>query len=357
MGNYEALTRFVREWIVEPELSFNRLETTRSAANSIIGAFKDRGWGVEEFTHKPSGKTRHRFVSPDGTIVLTMNGAKVSRHPLHTEQICQRKHLTKKMLHFDGIPTPAGADFTSRERTVAEAYFAKVPKPVVVKPTNAGGSEGVTVGVVDLDEFKAAWSYALSEGRTNSNVLVEQFVRGLELRAMVIGEKVTSVVARIQPFVVGDGTAPLRQLIDLSNEKRRVHYRAMQLPVVVDWGFIEQRGYGPESVPPHGEIVYLAAIALPARGALLVDMTSAVSEGIKDMCVRAMKSIPDLEVAGVDVLVEDITDASTASVLEVNTAPSLNLHRYVTHGEPRDVDLDIVEYFHGQYLAGTSMPA
>ena len=308
-----------------------------------------------QFTHEPSGGIRHRFVSPDNAITLTMNGAKVSRHPLHTEQICQRKHLTKRMLDFDEIPTPAGADFTSRERAVAEAYFAKVPKPVVVKPTNAGGSEGVTVGVTDLEGFKAAWAYALSEGRTNSNVLVEQFVRGLELRSMVIGDNVTSVVARIQPFVVGDGVASLHKLIDLSNETRRVHYRAMQLPVVVEWGFIKQRGYGPESVPARGEIVYLTAIALPARGALLVDVTSVVSEGIKDLSIRAMKSIPDLEIAGIDVLVEDITDASTASVLEVNTAPSLNLHRYVTHGKPRDVDLDIVEYFHGQYLASGSI--
>jgi len=48
--NYEALTRFVRERLVEPELPFNRLETTRSATNSIIGAFSDHGWTVEKFT-------------------------------------------------------------------------------------------------------------------------------------------------------------------------------------------------------------------------------------------------------------------------------------------------------------------
>lgn len=80
-------------------------------------------------------------------------------------------------------------------------------------------------------------------------------------------------------------------------------------------------------------------------GSFLVDVTGDTAEGIKDLARRARASIPSLEIAGVDLLVEDISDTSTATVLEVNTAASLDLHRYPTHGSPRQVDEDIVEYF------------
>lgn len=349
-GDYESLTIFVRNKIVEPKLEFNHLKTTSSAVRSIVDGFEKLGWTSEVVVNEKSRTPRHKIVSPDGQIILSMNSAKVFRHPMHTEQICQRKHLTKRMLEFDKLPIPAGADFSPKERSVARAYFGKIPKPVVMKPTNSGGSHGVTVGVSNSAEFEAAWKFALEDGGADSNVLIEQFVRGVELRALVIGDKVASIIARVQPFVVGNGSARLETLIADSNETRKVHYRSVQLPVVIDWDFIKKRGHGPKSTPTAGEIVYLNPLGLPANGAFLVDVTESVSEGIKDLAIRAKNAIPDLEIGGIDILVENLDDVGTAVILEVNTAPSLNLHRYATHGQSRAVDLDIVEYFHGQYV-------
>lgn len=349
-GDYESLTQFVRRVLVDPGLPFNSLSTTTSAIASITSRFSSLGWTVTPVTDEKSRQQRHEVQSPDGNIVLKMNGAKVFRHPMHTEQICQRKHLTKRMLEFDSLPTPAGADFSSKEQGVARAYFSKVPKPVVIKPTNSGGSHGVSVGVSDIDAFENAWRYAVDEGGTGSNILVEQFVRGVELRALVVGSEVVSFVARIQPFVVGDGKKPLKHLIDEARQARTVHYRATQLPVVVNWGFLERNGFQDDTVPSEGDVVYLNPLALPADGALLVDVSESVSPEVVQLAVRAKDSIPDLEVGGIDILITDLQDVATAVILEVNTAPSLNLHRYATHGTPRDVELDIVDYFHSQYL-------
>lgn len=135
------------------------------------------------------------------------------------------------------------------------------------------------------------------------------------------------------------------------NESRKVHYRAVQLPIIIDWQFVEKRGHEPLSVPASGEIVYLNPLGLPANGALLVDVTEAVDDRIKDLAVRAKNAIPDLEVGGIDILTNSLDTADNAVVLEVNTAPSLNIHRYATHGKSRPVELDIVNYFHGQYMA------
>lgn len=349
-GDYASLTKFIQSYILAPGLKFNSSNTTTSAVKSIIGGFKHLGWTAEEVVVEKPRPPRHKLFSPDGTIELSMNSAKVFRHPMHTEQICQRKHLTKRMLEFDKLPTPAGADFSSKEKNVALAYFKKVPKPVVVKPTNSGGSHGVTVGVSESAEFESAWDFALDEGRENSNVLIEQFVHGVELRALVIGDEVVSIVARVQPFVVGNGSANLKTLIDDSNEARKVHYRAMQMPVVFNWDFIGKQGHDPESIPAEDEIVYLNPLGLPAYGAFLVDVTDSVNAEVKDLAIRAKNAIPDMEIGGIDILIEGLDDVDTGVILEVNTAPSLNLHRYATHGRPRDVDLDIVRYFHGRYV-------
>lgn len=350
-SDYLALTKFVRSRMLETALEINHLETTRDAIRSIITKFEELGWSVVKIEDEKTRHRRHKLISPDGNLELSMIGGKVYRHPSSTEQICRRKHLTKRMLALSYLPMPVGADFTPAERDIAKAFFEKMPKPVVIKPTDSGSSNGVSVGVADNDGFIGAWNYALADGRGSSNVLVEQFVRGVELRAFVVGDKVVSVFARIQPFAVGTGDRTLLQLIDDVHEARSVHYRANKMPVVVDWEFVARAGYNSESIPPEGEIVFLNSLNFPSMGSYLVDVTKDVSEEIAKLAQRAKASIPYLEVAGVDLLVEDLNDVATATVLEVNTAASLDLHRYPTHGEPRAVDQDIVSYFHAEYLS------
>ncbi|PCC18685.1 hypothetical protein [Brevibacterium aurantiacum] len=343
--DYSLLKKFVRQHMLEANLPINNLATTVDAIRSITDKFAERGWSVSKIQDESSRHRKHEIKSPEGHIELSMIGGKVYRHPVSTEQICRRKHLTKKMLDLASLPTPAGADFGPKEQGVARAFFEMMPKPVVVKPTDSGSSHGVTVGVTDLSSFNSAWEYALDEGRHNSNVLIEEFVRGVELRAFVIGESVVSVFARIQPFVVGDQRSTVEHLVDDLGVARSVHYRAHRMPVKVDWDFVLKEGYEAQSVPDSGEIVFLNSFNYPSMGSFLVDVTGDTAEGIKDLARRARASIPSLEIAGVDLLVEDISDTSTATVLEVNTAASLDLHRYPTHGSPRQVDEDIVEYF------------
>lgn len=344
-SGYEALTKFVREEIVDVGLKMNVLSITRSTITSITRRFAELGWSIEPISGTTS---RHRIVCPGGNEFLSMVGGKVYRHPEYTEQICRRKHLTKRMLDLEGLPMPTGGDFLSSEKEIAAAYFEKMPKPAVVKPTDSGGSMGVTVGVHDRAEFEAAWQHALDGGRSKSNVLVEQFVRGIELRAYVIGNDVVSVVARIQPYAIGDGKSRLGTLVQNLHEARKVNYRATKMPVVVDWEFVSKRGHDANSVPSDGEIVFLNPFSLPNVGAFVVDVTGSVCAGIIDIARRAKDAIPMLEMAGVDILVEDLKDEGTAYVLEVNTSAALDLHRYPTHGNPRAIDKDIVDYFHDQ---------
>lgn len=352
-GDYQVIKRFIQEQILDKNLSYNHLEITRSAILAITRGFEEKGWRVIETTPEGSRFKQYELISPDGSERLSMLGGKVFRHPDYTEQICRRKHLAKRMLDFAGLPTPAGADFAADERAIAGAFFEMMPKPAVVKVSDSGGSQGVSVGITTSDEFDEAWQYARAAGRDTSHVLVEQFVSGIELRAYVIGNEVVSVVARLQPFVVGDGESDLNSLIDAFHEERQVHYRAMKMPAKVDWGFIQKQGTQESSVLAQGEIVFLNPFNTPTVGALVLDVSDSISPKIKEIARQAKDAIPELEIAGIDLLVDDFDDEDTVHILEVNTAAALELHRYPTHGGgARFIEHDIVNYFHNQHLAG-----
>lgn len=117
--DYVALKKFVHDRMVAPELEINQLDTTRDAIASIIRQFTDLGWRIVKIEDEKSRHRRHELTSPDGRIALSMIGGKVYRHPSSTEQICRRKHLTKKMLDIALLPTPIGADFTANEKAIA----------------------------------------------------------------------------------------------------------------------------------------------------------------------------------------------------------------------------------------------
>ncbi|MCG7445769.1 hypothetical protein [Corynebacterium sp. ACRPO] len=348
MDLHSSVRNFIRNEIISPELAFNEVPTTTSAIKKIVADFNKLGWDTRVLD--PEGKPlRHEFSCTNTNEVLKMTGPKVFHHSIRTEQICQRKHLTKKLLELSHVAVPVGADFTKGEYKAATGYFEMMDSPAVVKPTNSGGSAGVTINVQTPEEFTRAWKFAKESGTNDSNILVEEFVTGVELRAMVIGHEAVSIVARVQPYVVGDGSSKISELIRAVNEERSKHRRAVQMPIRLDWDFIGKQGHQENSTPDKDEIVLLNPLPLPAQGALTVDVTAAASPVIKNLAETAVKAIPELEYGGVDILVDDIRNATKPVVLEVNTAPSPNLHRYPTHGDSREVLDDIVNHFHQTY--------
>lgn len=347
--DYESLRDFINKIILGNKLEINSLENIHPVVTSIITQFGDYGWNVEKLAGGSDRTPLHRLTSPNGGIKLSMRGGKVFRHSNTTETICKYKNITKLMLELADVPVPKGAHFLPSQYGVALAYFDRMPKPVVVKPTDAAGSLGVTVGIRTAESFEAAWKNALSGGRQNSNILVEQFVYGVELRAYVVGDSVVSVIARIQPFVVGDGNKSLSQLLQDMRNKRAVHVRARKNPMKVDWEFVRRQSHDENSTPRDNEVVFLNRLSTVRVGALTVDVTKYISAEILEMAVNAKNAIPELEVAGVDMLVENLREPSTAHIVEVNTAASPDLHRYAHYGDTHAVDSDVVEYFHKQH--------
>lgn len=346
MGNYDSLRRFIAKNLLAKDIPLNPLENTFPVVKSITSQFKERGWIVEKLDNSIDKAPLHRLTSPDGATVLSMRGGKVFRHSPTTEILCKYKNLTKKIMELGDVRVPKGADFLPEQREVAMAYSDKLPKPIVIKPTDAAASRGVSVGVNSPESFTAAWAKAQDHVRAGSTILVEQFVRGMEIRAYVVGETTVSTVARLQPFVVGNGKSTITELIHDAKRAREINYRTKRRPIQVRWQFICEQGFHEDSVPKENEIIFLNEFASASMGALSFEVSDLVSSKIKRMAVQAKNCVPGLEIAGVDIIAENLKDPQTAYVTEINTAASPDLHRYATHGRPRSVDTDVVQYFH-----------
>jgi cyanophycin synthetase len=74
-----------------------------------------------------------------------------------------------------------------------------------------------------------------------------------------------------------------------------------------------------------------------------VDVTELVHPDLMTMAVDAVRSIPGLGLAGVDLQTPDVRSPDGAVVLEANVGANIRVHNCPAHGFPRDVAGAIVD--------------
>ena len=92
--------------------------------------------------------------------------------PFESVEILQNKDKFRAFLAKNGFNVPQAKGFDSVEAAVAEAYW--YPWPVIVKPTDAAGSKGVT-RVDRIEDLKPALEYAM-EHSISGHIIVEEFI-------------------------------------------------------------------------------------------------------------------------------------------------------------------------------------
>lgn len=103
--------------------------------------------------------------------------------------IAMDKHITKKLLAAEGLPTPAWDTFDLAGGTLP-LLPGSLNLPLVAKPRNSGSSAGVVI--VKTHE---AWTKAMIEASSRTpEILAEEFVPGREFSCGVLGEVALPVV-------------------------------------------------------------------------------------------------------------------------------------------------------------------
>src|SRR3954452_9718144 len=88
---------------------------------------------------------------------------------------------------------------------------------VLVKPARGEQGRGITVGVTDEAGLARAVALAL---QFCPDVLVEELVRGDDLRVIVIDRQVAAAAVRRPAEIVGDGRNPVAELIRSTSRRR-----------------------------------------------------------------------------------------------------------------------------------------
>jgi D-alanine-D-alanine ligase len=133
--------------------------------------------------HGPGGE--------DGTIQGILEWLRVpyTGSDLRGCALAMDKHLTKKLLSAEGLPTPAWDTFDFGGGTLP-LLPGSLNLPLVVKPRNEGSSTGVSV-VRTHEEWSRAM-LSISESRTT--IMAEEYVEGREFSCGVLFEAALPVV-------------------------------------------------------------------------------------------------------------------------------------------------------------------
>jgi GNAT-family acetyltransferase (TIGR03103 family) len=232
---------------------------------------------------------------------------------------CDDKRLTHRILRAAGLNVPMQFEAGETETGTFPAGL----KRAVVKPARGEQGRGISVDVQTPAGLKDAIRLAR---RHCPDVIIEEYVRGADLRIIVIDYKVVAAAVRRPPQITGDGRTPIKQLIEKYN-RRRAAATGGESRVPLD---DETRrcasgaGYDLNDVLSAGEDLLLRKAANLHTGGTIHDVTDQLHPALRQAAESAAEAI-DIPVTGLDFIVPAVTDAEYV-IIEANERPGLANH-------------------------------
>lgn len=254
-------------------------------------------------------------------------------------ETAENKHLSMMMLSDAGLPVPETKRVLSASNAVR--FWTVLQAPIVLKP--AGGNRGrfIFKELNTEDSINEAFKLAMLSG---DDILAQQYLKGASYRLLVINYRFVAASLLTPPFITGNGTATVTELIaNLNAEPGRDEGDKGKLSTVeVDettLNILKQNKLTLLSVLPFGSRLYLKHTGNMREGGSATDVTAIVNADNIFMAERAARII-GLNVAGVDVLSNDISKPMTENggvIIEVNAAPDFRMHLNPTFNKPQPV--------------------
>lgn len=212
---------------------------------------------------------------------------------------------------------------------------------LVVKPRNTNYGTGITVFAKGASKTQIinAVDYAF---KFDENVLIEQYVKGMEYRFLVVDGKCLSVAHRRAASVVGNGKNTIRELIELKNMEPW-HFLTgtpvkMDEPVVE---YLKVQGYDYETILPAGKRVFLRTNSNCSTGGESVDMTEIMPSYFKKIAEKASRAF-DAKICGVDIIIENLEEENY-SIIEINDNPGYSINEWPYEGKGEKIGVAILK--------------
>ncbi len=279
----------------------------------------------------------------NGHREFVIEGNKTDRDSYIFPIITDDKLIAKQIMAENGINVPNAILLESymKKEDIEELLEPICNKPLVVKPRNTNYGIGITVfsKKANRKEILNAIDYAF---KFDTNVLIEEYAKGLEYRFLVIDGKCLSVAHRRAASVVGDGKSTIKKLID---EKNKEPWHILTLcPVKSDEPVIEylnKQGYTLDSIIPKGKRVFLRKNSNCSTGGESIDMTQVMPNKFKKIAEKTAKAF-NAKICGVDIIIEDF-EKDDYAIVEINDNPGYSINEWPYDGKGERIGMSILK--------------
>lgn len=251
--------------------------------------------------------------------------------------ICDDKAVTKRVVSRAGIKVPAQIETTAINPLEDDEIrdFVATREALVVKPARGEQGKGVAVGLNSMEEVAEA---VIAARQFSNRAIIEEMVRGTDLRIIVIDYRVVAAAVRIPPRIIGDGTNTIRALIEAQSRRRSAATRGeSSIPLDAETArCVARAGFVLDEIAPEGIEIQTRNTANLHTGGTIHDVTDELHPQLADAAVNAAKAI-EIPVVGIDFIVPNPRLPDYAFI-EANERPGLANHEPQPTAE-RFVDL------------------
>ena len=243
----------------------------------------------------------------------------------------------KKQFRKLGLPVAQGG--SAATLGAALRLYRTLSAPVIVKPYSGSGSRHTLLHIATEEELKRA--FLIAKQVCPAAVIEEELV-GPVYRATVVDGKLAATLRRDQPYVIGDGTHTVSELVAKANENPKrsgPYFHKMQLDAAAEKELAWQK-LTTSSIPAQGQRVQLNQKINWGVGGTTADVTDVVHKDNVELFEEVARVL-NTPMVGIDFIIEDITkswkEQERCGVIECNSMPFFDNHHLPFEGEPRNV--------------------
>ena len=233
---------------------------------------------------------------------------------------CDDKATTHRVLRQAGLRVPAQIKAESEQQALD---FLEKHHAVVVKPARGEQGAGISVDVRDANSLRVA----IDEARQLHDVVIlEEYVKGDDLRIIVIGNEVVAAAVRKPAEIVGNQRDSVKVLIEKQSRRRAAATDGeSRIPLDEETErCVRQAGYTLDSVLEENERLVVRKAANLHTGGTIHDVTDILHPTLRQAAIDAAQAI-DIPVTGLDFIVPAV-DQPEYAIIEANERPGLANH-------------------------------
>jgi len=311
-------------------------DDTQLLALMIWNEAKERGIVVEEF--RLFGLPRNIFLAtyPNGKR-MAFEGIPLPQADIARVAWMDNKAVLKKEFMKIGLPVAKGG--SARTLKGALKIFRSITPPAIVKPYSGSGSRHTVLHITNEEDLARAYRIAT---KVAPRAVIEEELTGAVYRATVVDGKFVAAIRRDQPYVEGNGTSTITELVADANthpKRQGPYFHHIKLNETADLELAWQ-DLTRESVLPKGVRAVLHQKINWSVGGTTCDVTDIVHKDNKELFEETARVL-GATIVGIDFIIADLSrswkEQERCGILECNSMPFFDNHHLPFEGSPRNV--------------------